>query len=364
MPAQHDIRFCTTADGVRLAIGICGKGPPVVKAATWLTHLEHDLSSPFARHWVAEFSRNHSFVNYDARGCGLSDRRVGDISMEAWLEDLDTVVDSLGMERFPLIGISQGAAIAVAYAARHPQKVSRLVLLGGFARAYFSTQNPDPKVLEEGEALLQAAKLGWGSDNAAFRQVFVAKFLGNATAEQQRAFDERQRVTVTPEMAVRYMRAMFSVDVKEIARRITCPTLVFHARDDRLIYFDQGRKLAALIPGARFVPLESSNHIPFEDEPAWAQFVREVRPFLAADAAADPAEAVVATPPEANRSLTPRQVEILRHVAHGLTDKEVARKISLSPRTVEMHMARAMAALECRTRAEAVRKAGELRLIS
>lgn len=364
MPTPHDIRFCTTADGVRLAVGICGKGPPLVRTATtWLTHLEHDLSSPFSRHWVEEFSRNHSYVIYDSRGCGLSDRRVGEISMEAWLEDLDTVIDSLGLERFPLIGISRGAAIAVAYAARHPQKVSRLVLFGGYARSYFSAHNPDPKVLEEGEALLQAAKIGWGGDNAAFRQVFVAKYLGNATAEQQRAFDERQRATVTPEMAVRYMRASFSVDVKEIAKQIVCPALVFHACDDRLIPFDSGRKLAALIPGARFVPLDSSNHVPFEDEPAWTQFVKEVRPFLAADATADPAGAPVALP-DANRTLTPRQVEILSHVAHGLTDKEVARKISLSPRTVEMHMARAMAALECRTRAEAVRKAGELRLIS
>jgi pimeloyl-ACP methyl ester carboxylesterase/DNA-binding CsgD family transcriptional regulator len=360
---EHDIRFCTTADGVRLAVGISGKGPPIVKAATWLTHLEYDLTSPFAKHWLEAFSRDHTFVGYDARGCGLSDRRVGELSMDAWLEDLDAVVDLLRLERFPLLGISQGAAIAVAYAARHPQKVSRLVLLGGFARAYFSAHNPDPKVLEEGETLIRAAKMGWGRDDSAFRQVFVTKFLGDATAEQQRAFDERQRVTTEPEMAVRYLRAMFSVDVKEIARQVACPTLVFHCRNDRLIYFDQGRKLAAQIPGARFIPLESANHIPFENEPAWTQFLAEVRPFLAADGNTAFAGASSATNLEQSRALTPRQIEILREVAHGQTDKQIARKLSLSPRTVEMHVANALAGLQCRTRAEAVRKAGEQGLL-
>jgi pimeloyl-ACP methyl ester carboxylesterase len=355
VPLRPEIRFCTAPDGVKLAVGSYGGGPPLVRAATWLTHVEHDATNPLTRHWCEELSRSNRYVVYDGRGCGLSDRDPRDVSPDAWLSDLETVVDGMGLARFPLLGMSMGAPIAVAYAVKHPERVSRLLLFGGFHRAYFSAKNPDPRVLEEADVLLKSARLGWGTGNAALRQVFVAKFLGEATEAQRQAFDERQRLTSSPEMAERYLRAMFALDVKDLAPRVSCPTLVFHCRGDQLIFFEQGRKLAALLPGARFVPLESKNHIPFADEPAWHTFVAEARAFLAAEGAGAGSAAAPA--------LTSRQLEVLRGVARGLTDKEIARELSLSPRTVEMHVARLLAALACANRAQAVGKAKGLAIL-
>jgi pimeloyl-ACP methyl ester carboxylesterase/DNA-binding CsgD family transcriptional regulator len=356
VPLRPDIRFCTTPDGVKLAVGAYGRGAPLVRAATWLTHVEHDATSLLTKHWCEELARSNRYIAYDGRGCGLSDRRPSDVSPEAWLSDLETVVDAMGLARFPLLGISMGAPIAVAYAVKHPDRVSRLLLLGGFHRSYFSSRNPDPRVLEEADVLLKSARLGWGAGSAPLRQVFVAKVLGEATAAQRQAFDEQQRVTASPEMAERYLRAMFSLDVKDVASRVACPTLVCHSRGDQLIFFEQGRKLAGLIPGARFVPLESQNHVPLPDEAAWHTFVAEMRSFLAADSAG--AGSAPATP-----ILTSRRLEVLRGVARGLTDKEIAHELSLSPRTVEMHVARILAVLACANRAQAVGKAKGLGLL-
>lgn len=350
MATEQQIRFCKSADGVELAMALYGAGPPLVKTATWLTHVEFDQTSPFDRALINEFAPRARLVSYDARGCGLSQRRVDEISLDAWVRDLEAVVDALGLERFPLLGISQGAAIAVAYAARHPQRVSRLILLGGFANSYFSTAKPDPKAIEEAETLIKLVELGWGSPQPAFRQVFVSKFVPDASAEQWRLFDELQKTTATPEMAARYLRAMFSVNVRELATQVRCPTLVLHVKGDQIVGFEQGRRLAALIPGARFVPLEGNNHVPFENEPAWAAFVQQVHSFLG-----------LAPAPAA---LTPRQLAVLQRVALGQTDKQIARELELSPRTVEMHVAGAMRALAGKTRAEAVGRAVELGLLT
>ncbi len=355
MPARPEIRFCTAADGTKLAVATYGSGPPLVRAGTWLTHVEYDATSPLSAHWGEELAKRHRYVAYDGRGCGLSDREVGDLSLEVFVSDLEAVVDGLGLERFPLLGMSMGAPVAVAYAVKHPERVSRLVLHGGFHRSYLSSNNPDPRVLEEADVLLKSARLGWGTGSPALRQVFVAKFMGEANEAQRRAFDERQRVTSTAQVAEKYLRAMFALDVKDLAPRVSCPTIAFHSRDDQLILFDQGRKLAALVPGARFVPLESKNHVPFPDEPAWHALVAALRPFLDEDVGPRATSAVT--------ELTPRQLDVLRGVARGLTDKEIASELSLSPRTVEMHVARALAALDCANRAEAVRKAVALGLL-
>lgn len=351
MVAQREIRFCKSSDGVELAVALYGSGQPLVKAATWLTHIELDQTSPFDRQLIDEFAPHFRFVTYDSRGCGLSERRVADISLDAWVRDLETVVDSQGLQTFPLLGISQGAAIAVAYAARHPERVSQLILMGGFASSYFTTGKVDDRIAQEAQTLLKVVELGWGSGSPAFRQVFVSKFLPDASAEQGRAFDELQRATVTPQMAVRYLNAMFNINVKQLAPQVRCPTLALHVKGDQLIYFDQGRRLAALIPGARFVPLEGNNHIPFVNEPAWAGFVHEVRAFLGTHTRPQKSPSAIA--------LTARQLEVLRRVADGQTDKQIARTLSLSPRTVEMHVAGAMRALDSKTRAEAVHKAAD-----
>jgi len=280
---------------------------------------------------------------------------VGDLSLGVFVSDLEAVVDGLRLERFPLFGLSMGAPVAVAYAVKHPERVSRLVLHGGFVRSYLSSRNPDPRVREEADVLLKSARLGWGTGSPALRQVFVVKFMPESTEAQRLAFDERQRVTSTAEVAEKYLRAMFGFDVTDLAPRVSCPTIAFHSRGDQLSSFDQGRKLAALIPGARFVPLESNNHVPFREEPAWQALVAVLRPFLDDDAG-------VPAPSQA-KQLTSRQLEVLRGVARGLTDKEIAIELSLSPRTVEMHVARALAVLDSANRAEAVRKAVALGFI-
>ncbi len=355
MNEEQQIRFCTSADGTRLAVATLGEGSPLVKAATWLTHVEKEPHNLFTRHWVAELSRDHRLIRYDSRGSGLSDREVERISMQAWLEDLEAVVADLGLDRFPLFGMSQGAAIAVNFAIRHPEKVSHLVLYGACARGLLK-RNPPPKVVEAAEAMLKAAELGWGADSSSFRQVFIAQMLRDATAEQQRAVDEIQRQTISGANAVRFMKEVFEIEVRAAAPKVRCPTLVFHAKEDPCFPFEEGRLLASLIPGARFVPLASKNHLPFETEAAWPAFLAELRAFL-------PASGSGARAPAAEKpALTPRQIQILREVGLGQTDKEIARKLSLSPRTVEMHVANALLALNCRTRAEAVRRATELKL--
>jgi pimeloyl-ACP methyl ester carboxylesterase/DNA-binding CsgD family transcriptional regulator len=352
MAIHQDIRFCRTSDGVQLATACYGSGPPFVRSSTWLTHVERDPGSTINQQWIREFSRDRCYVTYDERGCGLSSRHPPEISFEAWVSDLETVVDSLGLDTFPLLGVSQGAAIAIAYAARHPERVTGLVLFGGFATAYFSTLNPDPQIRQEAETLIKAVELGWGRGSAAFRKVFVNQFIPNATPAQQQEFDEYSLLTATPEVAAAITRVNFGINVRDEAARVKCPTLVLHSRGDQLVSFEQGRKIAGLVPGARFVPVDCANHIPLDGEACWPGVVREVREFLGDSSAVR------------TERLTPRQISVLMQVAAGKTDKQIARELGLSPRTVEMHVAGAMKALSASTRAEAVARASKERLLS
>jgi pimeloyl-ACP methyl ester carboxylesterase len=281
-PLSQIIRFCTAPDGVRLAYATVGQGPVLVKAANWLSHLEHDWGSPVWRHWLTGLAANHTLVRYDERGCGLSDWNVNDFTLDAWVTDLEAVVEALGLERFPLLGISQGAAIAVEYAVRHPEKVSRLILYGGYLRGRLH-RALRPEQLEEQNMMIQLIKLGWGQEHAAFRQVFSMLFLPEGTPEQLHAFNELQRISTSPEIAARIVSGFQAIDVREQARRITQPTLVLHARGDLRIPFEEGRLAAATIPNARLVTLEGRNHILLEDEPAWRRFLEEVNAFLRED---------------------------------------------------------------------------------
>ena len=280
---EQRVRFCTAADGVRIAYATSGSGPTVVKPANWLTHLEHDWESPVWRHWLRALSRDHTLVRYDERGSGLSDWQVDDLSFDAWVRDLETVVDAAGLERFPLFGISQGCAVALAYAARHPERVTRLVLYGGYARGTL-TRARTPAEREEAEMLSRQLPLGWGRDNPAFRLFFAARFFPEGTPEQHRWFSELQRISTAPEIAVRLRSTASHIDVTEEAARVRAPALVLHATGDAAVPFDEGRLIAALVPGAQFVALESPNHILLEGEPAFARFTDEVLRFLDADA--------------------------------------------------------------------------------
>ncbi len=351
MTVQRDIRFITSADGVRIATAKYGSGPLLIKAATWLTHIEHAPAGTLHASLIDEFSRTHSYVEYDTRGCGLSQRHVQDISFEAWVHDLEAVADSHGQEKFALMGLTCAAGVAVEYAARHPERVSHLILFGGYATSYHSTSHPDPAVRREGDLMLELAAVGWGSPTPAFRQVFAARLLPDATPAQWAAFDKLQRDTASADVAVRHMRAMYSMNVKASAARVRCPTLVLHPRDDEMVRFEQGRRLASLIPGARFVPVPGRNHVPYPDEPAWIDFLNETHRFLGQTRAPQ------ALPRLSGLRLTPRQSEVLSRVVHGQTDKQIARELDLSPRTVQMHVAGALKTLGCKNRTEAAHRA-------
>ena len=279
-PRQH-IAFCRAADGVRLAYAVAGEGPPLVRAANWMTHLGYDIESPVWKHWVRDLSLNHRFVRYDERGCGLSDWEAMDFTFDDWVTDLESVVEALGLERFPLLGVSQGGAVAVAYAARHPERVSRLVLCSAYARGRaVRAVGEDEK---RAAALdLDLARVGWGRDDPAFRQVFAAQFLPDGTRADWAAFDQLQRRTTSPDNAVRFLEEFARIDVRDLAREVSCPTLIMHSHDDHRVPMRFGEELATLIPDSRLVALPSNNHLLTASEPAWQMFRSEIDAFLAA----------------------------------------------------------------------------------
>ena len=274
--SEQTIEYCTAPDGVRIAYASLGEGPPLVKAANWLNHLELDFTSSVWGHWLEALSRDYRLLRYDERANGLSDWNVYDISLDAFVRDLETVVDAAGLERFPLLGVSQGCAISIAYTAKHPERVSHLVLYGGYAKGWMQ----DPANVPRGEALATLIRDGWDRDTSAFRQIFTSLLIPGASAEQTRSFNDLQRSTTSPENAYRLYKVLSQLDVRHLLKDLTGPTLILHAREDAIIKFAEGQELAANIPGARFVPLESQNHLLLQSEPAWEVFISEVRAFL------------------------------------------------------------------------------------
>jgi class 3 adenylate cyclase/pimeloyl-ACP methyl ester carboxylesterase len=273
----QEIRYCRATDGVRLAYATVGQGLPLVKTANWMNHLEYDWESPIWHHLLEGLARNHTLVRYDARGNGLSDWDVDELSLEAWVSDLETVIDTIGIERFPLLGVSQGCAISIAYAVRHPERLSHLILYGGFA---LGGGKRSPAEQEKVKAMGTLMRLGWGLDDPAFRQLFTSLFIPEGTKEQADWFNDLQRKTTSPEMAARYLEVVANFDVRELLPRVQVPTLVMHVRDDVIVPIDAGRKMAAEIPGARFIALPGRNHLFLKQEPANARFFEEINLFL------------------------------------------------------------------------------------
>jgi pimeloyl-ACP methyl ester carboxylesterase/DNA-binding CsgD family transcriptional regulator len=348
---KQTIRFCTSSDGARIAYATMGRGPPLVRAAHFLTHLEFELRTPVWQPWLAEYTRGHTLVRYDQRGCGLSDREAGDLSLDAMVADLESVVDAAGLDRFPLVGASQGGAVAIAYAARHPDRVSRLVIHGGYARGVLK-RNPTPEQLAEAKVLVDLVRLGWGRENPAYRQVFTSLMIPDSTPEEAASFNELERTSTSPEWAARLVAAFGPIDVTSLAPLVRCPTLVMHVREDSRVPFEEGRLVAGLVPGARFVPLEGRNHVLLEREPAFRQFFGELHDFL--DAGEAPSRRAAAFP-----DLTPREREILELVAHGLDNEAIGARLDLSEKTVRNNITRIFDKLGVATRPQAIVKARE-----
>jgi pimeloyl-ACP methyl ester carboxylesterase/DNA-binding CsgD family transcriptional regulator len=347
---NQQIRFCRSFDGTRIAYAMTGGGPPLVKAPHWLTHLEYEFQSPVWRPWIERLSAGHSLLRMDQRACGLSDWDPPEVSFEAWVRDLEAVVDAAGLERFALLGHSQGGAIAIEYAVRHPERVTHLVLLGAYARGSLKRGLP-PEQVGELEAQLKLIEAGWGRDDASYRQMFAVQFIPGATLEQLRSMSELQRRSASAENAARTVRNFFEIDVTQSAARVRCPTLVMHAREDRRAAFEEGRNLASLIPGARLVPLETENHIPLEHEPAFGRFFAELEAFVPREPSAAARHAFT--------QLTGREAEILERIAQGLDNAQIAAHLGLSEKTVRNHITRIFDKLAVENRSQAIVRARE-----
>ena len=351
---DQDIGFCTAPDGVRIAYALVGEGPPLVKAPNWLTHLEFEWSSPVWRHWWEELAKDYTLVRFDQRGSGLSDRSVAEQTFDSWLSDLSAVVDHLGLDWFALLGISQGGAIAAQYAARNPSRVSHLVLYGAYARGRLKRGGS----VEEHKALLTLTRAGWGRDNPAYRQLFTSRFMPGATTEQMGWFNDMQLVSTSGDNAASVMSVTSNIDVLPILQQIQAPTLILHARDDAQVPFEQGRQLAALIPGSRFVGLDGRNHLLLESEPAWRVALKEVRDFLNPVAersdAATATEPVDARPPSPTPAgLTAREVEVLRLIAAGRSNRAIADELFITTNTVANHVKNILSKTASENRTEA-----------
>jgi len=345
MSQRQRIRYLRTPDGVKLAWAEAGSGPLLVKASNWLTHLEYDWESPVWQHWIRFFSDHFHVVRYDERGCGMTDWDVKDISFDRWVSDLEAVVDALATrEPMALLGMSQGASASIAYCVRHPERVSRLILYGGYARGWARRGAPDAE--REYNAIVELVRFGWGKDNPAFRQVFTSRFIPGASDEQVAWFNELCRKTSTPAVAADLLAARANILVTELLPAVRVPTLVIHARDDQVCPIAEGRLLAAGIPGAQFVELDSRNHILLEHEPAWTRFKEAVLEFMG----------LVPVPGEdgAFAALTVREREVLTLITDGLSNAEIAERLAISGKTVRNHVSNLFDKLGVWTRAQAI----------
>lgn len=347
-PMQPRIHIAKTFHNVQLAWARSGSGPVLVKAANWLSHLRRDLESPVWRHWVAFLSRHYDFVRFDERGCGLSDWQVEDVSHQHWSSDIETVVEAAGIAGpHMLLGISQGAAAAIRYAIAHPERVSHLILYGGYARGGLVRGGSSA---EHFRALVEMVRLGWGSRNPMFRQVFTARFVPGGTHEQIDWFNELARTTISPEMALRLLHERGSIDIADLLPQVRVPTLVLHARHDEVVGFAEGKLLAAGIPGAQFVELDSSNHVLLEHEPAWQEFQRAVREFTGV--------ARTDSRPADEAALTKRERQLLDLLRAGKTNAEIGAAIFISEKTVRNHLSSVYRKLGVSNRAQAIVKTG------
>ncbi|HKO57925.1 MAG TPA: alpha/beta fold hydrolase [Thermoanaerobaculia bacterium] len=337
-------RFVRASDGVQLAWAEAGSGPLLIKAATWLTHLQYDWESPVWRHWMRFFTDHFRFVRYDERGCGMSDWEAGELSTNRWIDDLEEVIDAAAPTApFTLLGISQGAVACIGYAVRHPERVARMILYGGYARGHYHRGRPDAE--REYRAIIEVLRIGWGKPNPSFRQIFTSRFIPDGTAEQLAWFNDLCQKTASPEMAAELLQVRAEMNVVDLLPRVRVPTLVMHARHDTVVPFAEGRLLAASIPGAQFIELAGNNHVLLEDEPAWPRFQEAVLDFAGLQAPAGG---------DAFAALSPRERQVLALLSEGLGNSQIGERLSISEKTVRNHISKLYDKLGVWNRAQAV----------
>ena len=342
-PRQH-VRYVTASDGTRLAWAESGSGPLIVKAANWLTHLEYEWESPVWRHWIQFFSAQGRFVRYDERGCGLSNWQDGPVTLDQWYADLDAVIEAARPDApVTLLGISQGAPTCIRYALAHPDRVGRMILHGGYARGW--RRRRSPATTREYEAMLELMRVAWGKDNPAFRQVFTSRFIPGGSPEQLGWFNDLCLKTTSGEIAAALLELRSTVDITAELGSVTTPTLVLHSRNDAVASIEEGRLLAASIPAAEFVELDSRNHILLEHEPAWQRFCEAVLAFLRPGESAD--RTVFA-------ALSARERQVLALMADGLSNADIAERLKISEKTVRNHASNLFDKLGVWSRAQAI----------
>jgi pimeloyl-ACP methyl ester carboxylesterase/DNA-binding CsgD family transcriptional regulator len=318
-----------------------------VRAAHWLTHIEFEGETPVWRPWFDALGARYRFLRYDSRGCGLSRTGDADVALDVLVSDLEAIVDAAGLGRFALLGTSQGGAISIAYAAKHPERVSHLVLLGAFARGPL-VRNPTPEKVASIEAQLKLVELGWGTDNPAFHMLFTSQLFPNATPAQLHALNELQRRSCPPAQAARILEAACRIDAAPCLDQVRCPTLVLHARRDQPVpYESEGVRIAARIPDARLVTLESASHVPLPGDPAFTRVMEEIAAFL-------PAPHAAAFP-----RLTPREAQILDLMAAGLDNAQIGARLEVSEKTVRNNVTRIFEKMGVENRPQAIVQARE-----
>jgi pimeloyl-ACP methyl ester carboxylesterase/DNA-binding CsgD family transcriptional regulator len=340
---QH-VRYVRSADGTRIAWAESGSGAPVVKAANWLTHLEYEWESPVWKHWIHFFSEHWRLVRYDERGCGMSEWQAGPLSLEAWTADLEAVVDAARLDTpVTLVGISQGAPSCILYAIRHPERVARMILYGGYTRGGLLRGTETQQVAFQ--AMLDLARVAWGSDNPTFRQVFTSRFIPGGSAEQLQWFNDLCLKTASGKIVAELLQARATVDISSRLGEVRTPTLVLHARDDEVLPIGEGRLLADGIPGAEFIELDSRNHILLEHEPAWQRFREAVLAFMQSGDGVG--ESVFA-------ALSSRERQVLALMSDGLSNTDIAERLKISEKTVRNHASNLFDKLGVWSRAQAI----------
>jgi pimeloyl-ACP methyl ester carboxylesterase/DNA-binding CsgD family transcriptional regulator len=343
----QNIRFCRSADGTRIAYSTSGSGPCLVWVQHWIHHLELDVQNPIWRTWLGWLSRRYTLVRFDWRGCGLSDHAAA-FSVDALVQDLEAVIAAAGAPRCGLFGMAgSGSGIAMAYAAKHPENVACLILQEPHTRGRLARQ-PAPEQMAEADARLKVIELGWANDTPAYRDFFTALHIPDASPAYARAYNDLVRQTTNVTNAMSLLRTFWKADFSDVAARISCASLIVHARGDSVIPFEEGRRLAGLIPQARFVPLESKNHLLLDTELAWPGYTDLVDVFLS--------EWLPATNTWLS-DLTAREREVLRLLARGFDNASIASELRIAEKTVRNHVSALFGKLEVNSRAEAVAKA-------